>query len=154
MGTNDHQHTVEVNAPVQVAYNQWTQFESFPRFMEGVTKVTQLADDRLSWEVEIAGVSRTFETTITEQTPDHRIAWTTDPGGPSHSGVVTFHRIDDDRSRVTLQMDFDPEGFLENVGDKLGFVSARIAGDMGRFKALIEDRTAASGAWRGTISQT
>lgn len=151
---NDHQHTVEVAAPVRVAYNQWTQFEEFPKFMEGVKNVTQLADDRLSWNVEIGGVSREFETTITEQTPDHRIAWTTDPSGPNHEGVVTFHKIDDDHARVTLQMDFDPEGFLENVGDKLGIVSARVKGDMENFKNLIEDKDAASGAWRGTINQT
>ncbi|MEQ8840797.1 MAG: SRPBCC family protein [Acidimicrobiales bacterium] len=148
---NDHTHTVEVDAPVRVAYNQWTQFEDFPRFMEGVESVTQVADDRLSWVVEIGGVTREFDTVITEQTPDHRIAWATETG-PTHSGVVTFHRIDDDRSRVTLQMDFDPEGFLENVAEKLGFVSRRVEGDMARFATLVQDRTLASGAWRGVIT--
>ncbi len=149
-GPTDHQHTVEVSAPVRVAYNQWTQFEEFPRFMSGVESVTQLTDERLHWKVNIAGVEREFDTTITEQTPDHRIAWTTN-AGPQHAGVVTFHKIDEDITRVTLQMDYDPDGLLENVADKLGFVSARIKGDMDSFKAFIEDQDAASGAWRGTI---
>lgn len=148
----DHTHAVDVDAPVRVAYNQWTQFEEFPRFMGGVNAVTQLSDDRLHWDVEIAGVKREFDTTITEQTPDHRIAWTTE-SGPSHAGVVSFHKIDDDTTRVTLQMDYDPDGFLENVADKIGLVSSQIKNDMESFKDLIEDRDAASGAWRGTIVQ-
>ncbi len=148
----DHTHAIDVSAPVRVAYNQWTQFEEFPRFMDGVESVTQLTDERMRWKVKIAGVEREFGTTITEQTPDHRIAWTTD-SGPSHAGVVTFHKIDDDTTRVSLQMDYDPDGFLENVADKIGLVSARLKGDLDDFKALIEDREAASGAWRSTISQ-
>ncbi len=148
----DHTHAIDVDVPVRVAYNQWTQFEEFPRFMDGVEAVTQLTDERLHWVVKIAGVEREFDTTITEQTPDHRIAWTTE-SGPSHGGVVTFHKLDDNTTRVTLQMDFDPDGFLENVADKLGVVSARLKGDMDNFKSLIEDRNAASGAWRGTIKQ-
>ena len=149
----DHAHAVDVAAPVRVAYNQWTQFEEFPRFMDGVESVTQLTDDRLHWVVNIAGVSREFDTTITEQTPDHRIAWTTN-SGPEHAGVVTFHKIDDDTTRVTLQMDYDPEGFLESVADKMGFVSTRLKGDMDNFKQFIEDKDAASGAWRGVIVQS
>jgi uncharacterized membrane protein len=149
---NDYTKTVDVKAPVGVAYNQWTQFEEFPRFMEGVDSIRQLSDDRLLWKVSIAGVSREFETTITEQTPDQRIAWTT-TDGPDHAGVVTFHKIDDDTTRVTLQMDYDPEGFLESVADKTGFVSRRLQGDMDRFKEFIEDRDQATGAWRGVIEQ-
>lgn len=148
--TTDHTHAVDVAAPVRVVYNQWTQFEEFPLFMDGVESVVQLADDRLHWTVKIAGVEREFDTTITEQTPDHRIAWTTE-SGPSHAGVVTFHKIDDNTTRVTLQMDYEPDGFFENVADKLGIVSARLKGDMDNFKTLIEDHVEA-GAWRGTIT--
>lgn len=152
-GPTDHTHSVDVAVPVRVAYNQWTQFEEFPRFMGGVEAVTQITDDTLHWKVEIAGVEREFDTTITEQTPDHRIAWkTTD--GPEHAGVVTFHKIDDDTTRVALQMDYDPEGFLENAADKLGLVDTRIGLDLDNFKELIEDRKAASGAWRGVIEQS
>jgi uncharacterized membrane protein len=153
MNTTDHLHTIDVAAPVRVAYNQWTQFEMFPRFMDHVETVTQLADDRIRWVVKIAGVTREFDTTITEQTPDHRIAWATETG-PSHAGVVTFHRIDDDTTRVTLQMDFDPDGYLETIADKVGFVSQSIERDLVSFKQFIEDREAASGAWRGFIVQT
>ncbi len=153
MNTNDHLQTVDVEAPVRVAYNQWTQFEMFPRFMDHVESVTQLTDDRLHWVVKIAGVTREFDTTITEQTPDHRIAWTTD-SGPKHGGVVTFHSLNDNETRVTLQMDFDPDGFLETVADKVGYVSQSIETDLQNFKEFIEDRDAASGAWRGVIVQS
>lgn len=149
---NDLLHSIDVKAPVCVAYNQWTQFEEFPRFMDGVEAVTQLADDRLRWNVHIGGIRREFETVITEQSPDQRIAWTT-IDGPDHGGVVTFHTIDDDTTRITLQMDFDAEGFLETVADKLGFVSTKIADDLTRFQMFIEDKQVASGAWRGTIEQ-
>ncbi len=149
---NDLLHSIDVKAPVRVAYNQWTQFEDFPRFMDGVEAVTQLTDDRLSWNVQIGGIRRDFETVITEQTPDQRVAWTT-VDGPSHAGVVTFHKIDDDTTRVTLQMDYDADGFLETMADKLGFVSTKIADDLTRFQMFIEDKDAASGAWRGTIEQ-
>ncbi len=148
--TADHVHAIDVDAPVRVAYNQWTQFEEFPTFMEGVNSVVQTSDDMLTWTVKIGGIERTFETRITEQTPDHRIAWNTE-SGPYHGGVVTFHSLAENQTKVTLQMDFDPDGFLENVGDKLGFVSARIRGDMENFKEFIEDRDRATGAWRGTI---
>ena len=148
--SNDHQHSVDVNAPVRVAYNQWTQFEEFPKFMGGVEEIRQITDDTLHWKVDILGVSREFDTVITEQTPDHRVAWTT-IDGPDHAGVVTFHSLDDDTTRVTLQMDYDPQGFLENVADKTGFVSGQLASDMERFKEFIEDRSVSTGAWRGTI---
>ena len=98
--------------PVRVAYDQWTQFEAFPKFMDGVSSVSQLDNERLHWIVDIAGVTREFDTTITEQIPDERVAWTT-TSGPSHAGVVTFHTIDDTTTCVTLQMDFEPEGFLK-----------------------------------------
>ena len=144
--------SVDVKAPVRVAYNQWTQFEEFPRFMDGVESIRQITDDTLKWNVHIAGVRREFDTVITEQTPDQRVAWTT-THGPTHAGVVTFHKIDDETTRVTMQMDYDPDGFLENVADRLGFVSGQIEGDLNRFQQFIEDRNAATGAWRGTIVQ-
>jgi uncharacterized membrane protein len=150
MSGNDHQHSVDVQAPVRVAYNQWTQFEDFPKFMGGVEELRQITDDTLHWKVKIAGVTREFDTVISEQTPDHRIAWTT-VDGPHHAGVVTFHRLDDDTTRVTLQMDYDPDGFLENVADKFGVVSSQLKSDMERFKEFIEDRSVSTGAWRGTI---
>lgn len=142
--------SVEVDVPVRTAYNQWTQFEEFPRFMKGVESIRQDADDRLHWKVDFDGVSREFDTKITEQTPDHRIAWNT-VEGTSHAGVVTFHKLSDDKTKVTLQMDYEPEGLLENIGDKAGFVSRRLEGDMERFKEFIESRGAETGAWRGDI---
>jgi len=143
---------IEVNVPVSVAYNQWTLFEEFPKFMEGVESVTQVTDTRNHWVVDIGGVRREFDTEITEQDPDQRIAWKA-VDGPSHAGVVTFHRLDDENCRVMLQMDFDPDGFLEQVGDKLGFVKARVAGDMERFKEFIEARGHEEGGWRGEVPQ-
>jgi uncharacterized membrane protein len=150
VSASDHEHSVDVKAPVRVAYNQWTQFEEFPKFMGGVAAVRQISDDTLHWNVEISGVTREFDTVISEQTPDQRIAWTT-VDGPKHAGVVTFHKIDDDTTRVSLQMDYDPEGFLENVADKVGFVSKQLESDMDQFKEFIEDRSMSTGAWRGTI---
>ena len=144
--------SIEVNVPVTTAYNQWTQFETFPQFMEGVEQVTQLSDTKLHWVTEIAGTKRDFDAEITEQTPDQRIAWTS-IDGPQHAGVVTFHRIDDNTTRVMLQMDFDPEGLVEQIGDKLGFIKTRTSGDLKRFKDFIESRGVETGAWRGEVSR-
>lgn len=143
---------VEVNVPVRTAYNQWTQFEEFPKFMEGVQEIEQLTDTKVRWVTEIAGVSREFVTEIVEQEPDLRIAWRSEDG-PDQAGVVTFHKIDPNRTRVMLQMDMAPEGITEKVGDKLGFVQRRVKGDMERFKEFIESRGAETGAWRGEVEQ-
>ncbi|MDQ1445686.1 MAG: hypothetical protein QOI20_2150 [Acidimicrobiaceae bacterium] len=143
---------IELSVPVRTAYNQWTLFEEFPRFMEGVESVTQVTDTRNHWVADIGGVRREFDTEITEQTPDQRIAWRT-VDGPQHAGVVTFHRLSDDSCRVMLQMEFDPDGFLESVADTLGFVRARVAGDMERFKEFIESRGTEEGGWRGEVPQ-
>lgn len=151
MNTTDHVQSIDVDAPVRVAYNQWTQFEMFPEFMSNVESVTQLTDDQIRWVVKIGGVTREFDARITEQIPDKRIAWTTDTG-PKHGGVVTFHHLTDDTTRVTLQMDFDPDGFLESVADKVGFVNQSIETDLANFKKFIENRDLASGAWRGVIT--
>ena len=142
--------SIDVDVPVSTAYNQWTQFESFPQFMEGVEKITQLDDTRTHWVTEIAGVTREFDTEITEQEPDQRIAWTS-VDEPKQAGVVTFHRLDDNRTRVMLQMDFEPEGFAEKAGDVLGIVRSRTKGDMERFKEFIEARGTETGAWRGEV---
>jgi uncharacterized membrane protein len=144
--------SVDVSVPVRTAYDQWTQFEEFPRFMEGVEEIRQVTDTRNHWKTKVGGVEREFDTEISEQRPDERIAWHT-VGGPKQAGVVTFHRLDDSRSRVMLQMEFDPEGFVETAGDKLGIVDRRIKGDLARFKEFIEQRGTESGAWRGQVNQ-
>lgn len=145
--------SIEVDSDVRTVYNQWTQFEEFPRFMEGVEKVEQIDDLHVRWHVDIAGVDREFEAEITEQTPDQRIAWRSRTGA-DQGGVVTFHALNDDQTRVTLQMDFDPEGFVEQAGDKLGIVSMRVKGDLERFKEFIEGRGTATGAWRGEVDRS
>ena len=145
--------SIEVSVPVRTAYNQWTQFEEFPRFMEGVQTVQQLDDTRLHWVTEIAGQKREFDAKITEQTPDQRIAWYAD-GEAKQGGAVTFHRLDDEKTKVMLQMDFEPEGFVETVGDKLGIVESRVKGDLERFKTFIESRGSETGAWRGEVDQS
>jgi uncharacterized membrane protein len=144
--------SIEVDVPVRVAYDQWTQFEEFPRFMEGVEKVEQLEDTTLRWTAEIAGVKKTWKAKITEQTPDQRIAWTSIEGA-TNAGVVTFHRLDDRKTRVTLQLDVEPEGPVESVGDALGFVQRQAKEDLKRFKEFVESRGVATGAWRGEVRQ-
>ncbi len=144
------EHSVDVNVPVKVAYGQWTQFESFPEFMEGVESIKQVTDTRTYWITEIAGVKREFEAEITEQHPDERIAWRS-IDKPHQSGVVTFHRLDPETTRVTLQMEYDPDGFVEKAGDWLQIVKLRVKGDMERFKTFIESRGGETGAWRGDV---
>jgi len=144
---------IDVDVPVRTAYDQWTQFETFPEFMEGVKSVQQLDDQTLQWKAEVAGREKTWQAKITEQTPDERIAWTATDGA-HNAGVVTFHRLAEGKSRVTLQLDVDPEGPIENVGDALGLVKGRVKGDMERFKDFIEHRGTETGAWRGQIDQT
>ncbi|GHE36298.1 cyclase [Streptomyces longispororuber] len=143
--------SIEVNVSVTTAYNQWTQFESFPEFMDGVDRVEQRSDTLTHWTTSIGGVKREFDAQITEQIPDNRVAWTTVGGEARQAGVVTFHRLDDARTKVTLRMEFDPEGLAETVGDKLGFVKRQVTGDLKRFKQFIESRGAETGAWRGTV---
>jgi len=142
--------SIEINVPVRTAYNQWTQFEEFPRFMEGVKHVKQLDDKHLHWKAEIAGKEKEWDAEITEQIPDERIAWKSRQGA-NNAGVVTFHRLSDSKSKVMLQMEYDPEGFVENVGDTAGAVSRRVLGDLERFKQYIESRGQETGSWRGTV---
>jgi uncharacterized membrane protein len=147
------QETIDVNVPVRTAYDQWTQFESFPQFMEGVKSVRQLNDTTLEWVADVAGREKRWTATITEQKPDDRVAWTA-VDGAHNAGVVTFHRLDDGKSRVALQLDVDPEGPIEKVGDALGLVRGRVKGDLERFKKFIEARGQETGAWRGTVEQS
>ena len=143
--------SIDVNVPVRTAYDQWTQFEEFPRFMEGVREVRQLDDKRLAWCAEVGGKEKRWEAEITEQIPDARIAWRSRTGA-NNAGVVTFHRLDDQKTRIMLQLDYDPEGVVENVGDAVGVVSSRVRGDLARFKDFIEQRGRETGAWRGSIN--
>ncbi|HET9727963.1 MAG TPA: SRPBCC family protein [Acidimicrobiia bacterium] len=144
--------SVDVDVPVRTAYNQWTQFEEFPRFMEGVEQVHQLNDTRLHWVAKIAGARREWDAEITEQRPDERIAWKA-LSGTQNDGVVTFHRLDDSHTRIMLQLEFDPQGFVEKAGDAVGVVKARTHGDLERFKDFIEARGYETGAWRGEVDQ-
>jgi uncharacterized membrane protein len=145
--------SVDVDVPVRTAYDQWTQFESFPQFMDGVKSVRQLDETTLEWVAEIAGRDERWKARITEQEPDQRVAWTAIDGA-KNAGVVTFHRLAEDRTRVTLQLEVEPEGAVESIGDAMGVVQRRVKGDMERFKEFIEDRGVASGAWRGTVEQS
>ena len=143
--------SIEIERPVRTVYNQWTQFEEFPSFMEGVESVTQLDDTHLHWIAEIGGVRREWDAVVTEQHPDERVAWRS-TSGTSNAGVVTFHKLAEDRTKVMLQLDVDPEGTLERVGDALGIIRRHASGDLERFKKLIETRGQESGSWRGDVS--
>jgi uncharacterized membrane protein len=142
--------SVDVQVPVTTAYNQWTQFESFPQFMGGVQQVRQLDDTHTHWVTKMAGVTREFDATITEQHPDERVAWKSE-NGPKQAGVVTFHKLDDNRTRVTAQMDFEPEGIAEKAADRVGMIEGRVKDDMERFKQFIEGKGHETGAWRGDV---
>jgi uncharacterized membrane protein len=142
--------SVDVDVPITTAYNQWTQFESFPQFLSGIEAVTQQDDTHTHWKVNIGGVEREFDATITEQHADERVAWqSTD--GTSHAGVVTFHRLSDDETRVTVQLDWQPEGFVEHAGAVLGIDDLQVSRDLKKFKELIESNGFESGAWRGDV---
>src|SRR4051812_7774377 len=144
------EHSVDVEVPVSTAYNQWTQFESFPQFMDGVDQVRQTDDTHTHWTISIAGVKREFDAEVTEQTPDQRIAWRA-VDGTGHGGVGTFHKLTDDTTRVMLQIDTEPKGVVEKVGDALGLPTLNAKGDLARFKTFIEERGAETGAWRGQV---
>src|SRR3989442_14634393 len=145
--------SLDVEVPVRTAYNQWTQFEEFPRVMEGIEGVRQLDDARLHWVGKIAGKQKEWDARIVEQTPDQRVAWKSE-AEEENAGVVSFHKLDTNKTRVTLQMEYKPEGIVESAGSALGVVSRRVDGDLRRFKDFIEARGQETGAWRGTIRQT
>lgn len=143
-------HETEIDLPVRTVYDQWTQFEDFPLFMRNIRDVRQIDDKTIEWEARIAGISREWRSEITEQSPDQRVAWTA-IDGTKNSGVVTFHALSDDKTKVVVQFDMDPEGFLEHVADWGGFVSDRMGKDLEDFKEFIEARGSATGAWRGEV---
>lgn len=142
--------SIEVEKPLHSVYNQWTQFEDFPRFMKGVKKVTQLDDQRLHWEAEIGGKTKEWDAIITDQIPDQRIAWEREAGDYT-AGVVDFEALGPNRTRVNLQLFYEPDGFVESAGDALGVVSGQVQNDLERFKQFIENRAQETGGWRGTI---
>ena len=142
--------TIEVDAPVTTVYNQWTQFETFPEFMEGIESVKQLDATKLHWTAKIAGKEKQWDAVITNQEPDQRVAWR-NVDGADNAGDVRFESVEGGRTRIKLHMVYDPEGVIENVGDALGVVSRRIEGDLERFKKFIETRGTATGAFRGEI---
>jgi len=145
-----YEHTVDVQRPVRVVYDQWTQFESYPEFMRHVESVSQTADDMTHWKVSIAGVAREYDARILEQVPDEVIAWMS-VDGPEQGGRVTFSRLDAERTRVNLRLDFDPKGVTEKVGDSLGFVEGSVKECAEEFRRFVEDRVTPTGAWRGEI---
>ena len=148
------QDSIEVQAPVRHAYNQWTQFEEFPKFMEGIQSVQQLDDTHVQWVAEIAGKSRQWTTEITEQQPDKKVAWKTIDGEVKNDGVVSFEQVAGGQTRVNVQMDVESESTVENVAaDLLGVVKRQVRGDLERFKQLIESRDEETGAWRGEVQE-
>jgi uncharacterized membrane protein len=142
--------TIDVEAPIATVYNQWTQFEEFPKFMDGVEEVRQLDDRHLHWVAQFGGSRHEWDAEIVEQHPEERVAWR-NVDGKENAGVVTFHKIDDDTTRVAVQLDFVPEGLREKVGNALGVPERRVQGDLRRFKEFIEARGRETGAWRGEV---
>jgi len=144
--------SIDVDVPVRTAYDQWTQFETFPQFMGGVESIRQVDDTHSHWTTKVGGVEREFDTVVTEQHPDERVAWkSTDADGPTHAGVVTFHRLADAKTRVTVQMDWEPQGLVEKAGAALGVDDHQVKADLKKFKAFIEERGGQTGSWRGDV---
>ncbi|BBA36724.1 cyclase/dehydrase [Methylocaldum marinum] len=142
--------SIEVNVPVKVAYNQWTQFEDFPSFMENIVEVSQVDDSHVHWHAEIAGKHKEWDTEIVEQVPDQRIAWRT-MAGPENHGIVSFEPVGGDRTRVSVDIEYQPETTMEKVGEMLGMVSSNVEEDLENFRDFIESRGHETGAWRGEI---
>ena len=149
MSTTIHT-SIELNVPVRSAYNQWTQFEEFPKFMEGVKEVRQLDNEHLHWKVKIAGKEKEWDAEILDQTPDKHIIWMS-RGGALNAGMVEFQSLSEARSKILLEITYDPEDIVEAIGDEMGVVSLRVKRDLERFKGFIEARGRETGAWRGTI---
>ena len=145
--------TIDVDVPVRTSYNQWTQFEEFPKFLTFVENITQTDDTHSHWTVNIAGAKREFDTVISEQIPDDRIAWTSTGGEVDHAGVITFHKIDDGKSRLAVQIDWEPKGFVEKAGAVLGVDDKAVKAQLAEFKKFIESRGVEDGAWRGEVEQ-
>ena len=145
--------SVEVDVPLSTAYNQWTQFEEFPSFMNGVEVVKQLDETHLHWVASIGGHREEWDAEITEQLPDERVAWKA-TSGKGNAGVVTFHKLDENRTKVMLQLDWESEGMVEALGALLGRDDRAVKGDLERFKELVEKQGSESGAWRGEVKQS
>src|ERR1041384_2454245 len=143
--------TIDVDVPVTTAYNQWTQFEEFPRFLDHVESITQQDDTHQHWKVKIGGQVREFAAEITEQPPDERVAGNSKSGEVDHAGVVTFHKLSDTTSRVTVQLDWEPEGLLEKLGSAVGVGNKAVKDGLQSFKEYIEAQGSADGAWRGDV---
>jgi uncharacterized membrane protein len=143
--------TIDVDIPVTTAYNQWTQFEEFPRFLEHVESIVQTTDTLQTWRVNVGGQVREFDAEITEQHPDERIAWNSTSGDVDHAGVVTFHKLSDTTTRVTVQLDWEPEGLLEKLGSAAGVGNHVVKDGLKHFKKYIETQGTADGAWRGDV---
>ena len=142
--------SINVKVPVSTAYNQWTQFEEFPRFMEGVKEIRQLDDQHVHWVAEVAGKQKEWDAQIVEQIPDQRVAWRSVNGAPN-GGIVDFRPIGEDETEVRVRMEYEPEGAVENIGSALQAADMRVKGDLKRFKKFVESRGAETGAWRGEI---
>ena len=147
---NTIEQSIDVEAPITAVYDRWTQFETFPEFMEGIEAIRQLDDRRLHWTAEIGGTRHEWDAEITEQHPEERVAWR-NVDGKDNAGVVTFHKLGDDRSRIMVQLDFVPEGIKEKLGDKLGAPDRRVKGDLERFKDYVEGTGGDGQGWRGEI---
>lgn len=143
--------TIDVDVPVSAAYNRWTRFEEFPTFLDEVESITQITDTLTEWTVKVGGIERTFEAVITEQHPDERVAWNSTGGDVDHAGVVTFHKLSDTTTRVTVQIDWEPKGLLEKLGATLGIDNHAIKKDLKNFKELVEAAPTPEGGWRGDV---
>ena len=144
--------SIEVDVPIRVAYDQWTQFEDFPRFMQGVESVTQTDATHLHWKTKIAGVEREYDAEITEQHPEERVAWRS-IDGKTNAGVVTFHHVSDTCTKVMVQIDWEPDTAVEKAGSVVGADDHRVKADLAKFKEFIESRGAATGGWRGEVER-
>ncbi|WP_374313534.1 SRPBCC family protein [Microbacterium sp.] len=145
--------TIDVDVPVTTAYNQWTQFESFPHFLEEVESITQLDDTHTHWKVKVGPFEREFDAEITEQHPDERVAWRSEGGDTAHAGVVTFHKLSDTQSRVTVQIDWEPTDAIEKLGSLVGAGKHAVKKDLENFKEFIEKSGHETGAWRGDVER-
>jgi len=144
--------SIEVDVPISVAYNQWTQFEEFPKFMKHVVEVRQLDDAHLHWRANVAGRTVEWDAEVTSQIPDRRVAWRS-TSGTRNSGAVDFVPINDQRTRIMLTISYRPPGIAEKIGDALGLVRAEVRRDLHRFAGFIESRQSETGGWRGTVSE-
>ncbi len=142
--------SINVDAPVRTVYNQWTQFEEFPRFMEGVKEIRQLDDAHVHWVAEVGGKQKEWDAEITEQIPDQRVAWRS-TSGARNAGSVEFRPLGANQTEVLVRMEYEPEGAIENIGTFLNAADARVKGDLRRFKDFIESRGSETGSWRGEV---